>query len=45
MENMNFQKILSDFDDYILDKEYVQIKEVNKNLKFVKTKNLDKIFF
>jgi hypothetical protein len=34
----------SDFNNYLLDKEFVKIKEINTNLEFVKTKDLDKIF-
>ena len=34
----------SDFDSFLLNKEFVKIKEINTNLEFVKTKDLDKIF-
>ena len=34
----------NDFDNYLLDRELVEIKEVNKSFEFVKTENLDKIF-
>ncbi len=34
----------SDFNNYLLDEEYVEIKEVRKNFEFVSINNLDKIF-